>query len=222
MPGMTKVHPNVNAAAATPTPNITVKTTTPTSLTKDQVVLTVWKKSLLLNCSGFTVFDSKGDLVFRVDNYAAGNKGEIVLMDSAGKPLLTIRHKRLSFGDNWQVFDGETTIHPRFTARKAVNLRQSKSLAQVSRGQGGSSDGSVSPSSRKGCAKNLAYEMEGSYAQRSCAVYDDRRHPVAEIKPKDAVGNDVFRLVVQPELDMTVAMALVILLDQMFGSSRRF
>lgn len=56
-------------------------------------VLTVWKKSLLFNCTGFTVFDGKGNLVFRVDNYVAGNKSEIVLMDASGKPLLTIRRK---------------------------------------------------------------------------------------------------------------------------------
>lgn len=56
------------------------------------VVLTVWSKSLLPNCNGFTVFDSHGNLVFRVDNYIAGNKDEIVLMDDAGTPLLTIRH----------------------------------------------------------------------------------------------------------------------------------
>ena len=59
----------------------------------DAAILTVWKKSLLLNCNGFTVFDGKGNLVFRVDNYLAGHKGEIVLMDAGGKPLLTIRRK---------------------------------------------------------------------------------------------------------------------------------
>lgn len=57
------------------------------------LVLTVWRKSLLFNCKGFTVFDGKGNIVFRVDNYIAGNKAEIVLMDSTGKPLLTIRRK---------------------------------------------------------------------------------------------------------------------------------
>lgn len=64
----------------------------------DAVVLTVWKKSLLPNCIGFTVFDTKrGNLVFRVDNYIAGNKDHILLMDAAGTPLLTIRRKvRLS------------------------------------------------------------------------------------------------------------------------------
>lgn len=59
----------------------------------EAAVLTVWKKSLLFNCSGFTVFDGKGNLVFRVDNYVAGDKGEVVLMDASGKPLLTIRRK---------------------------------------------------------------------------------------------------------------------------------
>lgn len=58
-------------------------------------VLTVWKKSLLFNCYGFTVFDAEGNLVFRVDNYVAGNSGEIVLMDGSGLPLLTIRRKVL-------------------------------------------------------------------------------------------------------------------------------
>ena len=55
--------------------------------------LLVWKKSLLLNCSGFTVFDSKGELVFRVDNYGTDHREGIVLMDAAGKPLLTMRKK---------------------------------------------------------------------------------------------------------------------------------
>ncbi|KAK4374934.1 hypothetical protein RND71_005611 [Anisodus tanguticus] len=60
-----------------------------------------------------------------------------------------------------------------------------------------------------------------------CVVYDDKRRRVAEIKRKEAVrgvsfGIDVFRLIVQPG-DIDLSMALVILLDQMFGSfSKRF
>lgn len=56
-------------------------------------VLTVWRKSLLFNCSGFTVFDAKGNLVFRVDNYGSDCKSEVVLMDATGKPLFSIRKK---------------------------------------------------------------------------------------------------------------------------------
>ncbi|KAI6698755.1 hypothetical protein NL676_018874 [Syzygium grande] len=234
---MTKVHPNAAAAAAAAA---AVQAPAPAGSFSPaygkEEVLTVWKKSLLLNCNGFTVFDCKGNLVFRVDNYLAGNKGEVVLMDAAGKPLLTIRRKRLSLSDNWQVFDGEMAVNPRFTARKYTNILNNKSLAQVSLGSGGgrSGSGSSSPSSAPSSpssssswsprsGKNVAYEIEGSYAQRRCTVYDAaRRVAVAEIRQKEAVGSDVFRLVVQPGMDRSVAMALVILLDQMFGSSRRF
>ncbi|KAF5750694.1 protein LURP-one-related 8 [Tripterygium wilfordii] len=179
---------------------------------EDPLVLTVWNKSLLFNCNGYTVFDSKGNLVFRVDNYMSGSgtKAEILLMDAAGEPLLTIRHKRLSLGDNWMVYDGEKAANPRFSAKKNVNILNSKCLAYV-----------------RSRAK-VMYQIEGSYVQRSCVVYDERRRKVAEIKQKEAVkgvgfGGDVFRLIVnQPGIETAEAMALVILLDQMFGSSRRF
>lgn len=84
---MTKVYPNSARVSERQ------KASTDGNITGSEVILTVWKKSLLLNCNGFTVFDSKGNLVFRVDNYIAGNKNQILLMDDAGTPLLTIRHK---------------------------------------------------------------------------------------------------------------------------------
>lgn len=57
-------------------------------------VLTVWRKSLLFGCSGFTVFDGQGNLAFRVDVYGGdAAAGTVVLMDSSGTPLLTLRRK---------------------------------------------------------------------------------------------------------------------------------
>ncbi|XP_042484339.1 protein LURP-one-related 8-like [Macadamia integrifolia] len=221
---MTKVHPNSSASAS--------------GFDKQQsAVLTVWNKSLLFNCTGFTVFDARGNLVFRVDNYVSGNKDEIVLMDAAGKPLLTIRRKRLSLvADTWLVYDGETMANPRFSVKKRQgSLSNSKSLAQVSPGSGGNQ---VQGNTGRGSGKSntddnnninnkkfFFYEIEGSYAQRCCAIYDNKRSCVAEIRPKEAIGGvafgvDVFRLIVQPELDPSVAMALVIILDQMFSSKR--
>lgn len=87
---MTKVYPNATAVGSVsqrPTP------TTKLCPESRSLVLTVWKKSLLFNCDGFTVFDANGDLVFRVDNYISGSKGEIILMDASGNSLLTIRRK---------------------------------------------------------------------------------------------------------------------------------
>ncbi|XP_010553189.1 PREDICTED: protein LURP-one-related 8 [Tarenaya hassleriana] len=191
---MTKVHPN-NAC---------------TSFDERASVLTVWKKSLLFNCEGFTVYDGKGNLVFRVDNYMNGHKHKIVLMNASGEPLLTIRRKKLSLlGDCWLVYDGETERDPRFCARKHVSImpKNSKSLAYV-----------------MSTKKTTLYEIEGSYSQRSCRILDEKRKRKAgEMKRKERVGGvgfgpDVFTLVVEPDMDTSVAMALVILLDQMFGS----
>ncbi|PKA66973.1 Protein LURP-one-related 8 [Apostasia shenzhenica] len=176
--------------------------------------LTVWRKSLLFNCNGFTVFDPKGNLLFRVDNYAkSGNNGVIVLMDSDGNTLLTIRRKKLSLADQWQIYDGEEAANPRFSVRKHLNFLQPKSLAHLIPCH------SPSPAARG------RYEVEGSYKRRCCAVYDEGRPAMAEIRQKEAIGGlafglDVFRLVVQPGFDAAVAMAVVILMDEMFGSKR--
>lgn len=87
---MTKVHPNAALALSAP-PAVARSFSGPGN--EGPEVLTVWRKSLVLNCNGFTVFDSKGTLVFRVDCYARGNRGEVVLMNASGRPLLTIRSK---------------------------------------------------------------------------------------------------------------------------------
>ncbi|KAL2509782.1 Protein LURP-one-related 8 [Forsythia ovata] len=212
---MTKVYPNITIRTTESPPP---KPFNSSNGDANSVVLTVWKKSLLFNCDGFTVFDAKGNLVFRVDNYMAGNKGEIVLMDASGNSLFTIRRKRLSLGDCWLVFDGETGVNPRFTVRKQVNFLNSKCLALVT---SGSCKETISSHKRN----KVLYEIQGSYTQRCCTVYDDKRQKMAEIKQKEAAvrgvafGMDVFSLIVHSEFDLAVAMTLVILLDQMFGSS---
>ncbi|XP_010509151.1 PREDICTED: protein LURP-one-related 8-like [Camelina sativa] len=196
---MTKVHPKF--------PN-----TCDVSLcdSKAAAVLTVWKKSLLFNCDGFTVYNANGELVFRVDNYMNCPRDNIVLMDASGLPLLSVRRKKLSLGDCWMVYDGETERDPIMTARKNVNIiTNRRTLAWVS------------------SKRTVLYEIEGSYSQRSCKILDERRNKkkTAEIKRKETViggvafGKDVFKLIVESEMEPRVAMALTIILDQMFRSS---
>lgn len=57
--------------------------------------LTVLKTSLFFAGDGFAVYDSKGQVLFRVDSYGpdAREKDQLVLMDAAGKCLLTVRRK---------------------------------------------------------------------------------------------------------------------------------
>ncbi|KAG6537227.1 protein LURP-one-related 8-like [Zingiber officinale] len=209
---MAKIHPN-----ATPASNVSAESPGAEPPCggdgRTAVELTVWRKSLLFNGNGFTVFDSEGNLVFRVDNYAVGSRNEILLMDADGKPLHTIRRKRLSLGDQWLIYNAEETINPQFTVKKNhARLLHSKTLAHATPCASGSNS-------------RLGYNVEGTYSRRSCAFFDDERRQLAEIKRKEsaqgvALGLDVFWLIIEPGLDASFAMAMVILLEQMFGSQR--
>ncbi|XP_031095812.1 protein LURP-one-related 17 [Ipomoea triloba] len=189
--------------------------------------LTVWRKSLLFSCNGFTVIGSDGSLVFRVDNYS-GHPHQIILMDGHGNPILTIcRHKeKLRLVDNWLIYEGDIEGHsaakissskkPIFCVRKQKKMLQQGNLnvlAHVYRGD-------ISE-------RRVVYVIEGSYVHRSCKVFDESRKMVAEIKKKQSrvshggvcvsFGLEVFVLVVRQGFDSGFAMAMVLLLDQMFS-----
>ncbi|KAL5202431.1 hypothetical protein ABZP36_013383 [Zizania latifolia] len=215
---MAKVHPNLAvpslqplltaaAAAASVTAGDSTKKAAAVG-DEEPVVLTVWRKSLLFNCRGFTVFDASGNLVYRVDSYAADSRAEVVLMDAAGRPVLTVRRKKVISlgGDQWLVYPGEETRLPPLYAVKRT--------PQYIRGGGSKSMAHVAPCGGAGAG---GYEVEGSYLRRRCSVYDGQRRAVVEVQPKEAVGTDVFRLVARPGMEVSVAMAIVLALDQMFG-----
>lgn len=87
---MTKIYPNASSSSSSsPSPSLKSESDDDAAA----VVLTVWKKSLLFNCDGFTVFDPQGNLVYRVDNYMSAAKAHLFLMDASGNTLLTIRRK---------------------------------------------------------------------------------------------------------------------------------
>lgn len=217
---MAKVHPNVAAPELPAGGRAVVEEQQPT-------VLTVWRKSLLFNCDGFTVFDSAGGLAFRVDRYGSSSGSrrraeDVVLMDAAGKPLLTVRRKiklGLGLGEHWVVYEGDasasaTAGKPLLSVRRHhAGLRRrasDKTLAHVT---------PLGPSSAG--ADAAAYVVEGSYGRRSCAVRDARGGaPVAEVRRKESVGDDVFRLVVPDHcLGTALSMGVVVALDQMFGAA---
>jgi uncharacterized protein YxjI len=78
---MGKVHPQ--AIVSSPTYNITSK----------QETFTLWMKSLVLNGKGCTVFDSNGQIAYRVDNYNSNHRDRVDLMDQRGNTLFTILKK---------------------------------------------------------------------------------------------------------------------------------
>lgn len=64
-------------------------------MTAERESFTIWMKSLLWNSKGCTVFDSNGQIVYRVDNYDRKSRDEVYLMDLRGKVLFTIKRKVL-------------------------------------------------------------------------------------------------------------------------------
>ncbi|KAK1697375.1 hypothetical protein QYE76_014072 [Lolium multiflorum] len=210
---MAKVYPNVAVPSlALPAAGAAV------AGDEEPVTLTVWRKSLLFNCRGFTVFDASGNLVYRVDSYASDSRAEVVLMDAAGRPVLTVRRKKRAIGlvggDQWLVFPGEDTRAPPLYAVKRRG-------AVIGFGGSGGNKSMAHVAACGGAVGGGRYEVEGSYARRCCVVYDERRRAVAEVRPKEAmVGTDVFRMVVRPAaagMDVSLAMAVVLALDEMFG-----
>lgn len=179
--------------------------------------LTVWKKSLVFSCSGFTVYDPSGNLVFRVDNYCSHPKNKVLLMDAAGTALLTMRRKRLSLHNEWQGFLGEfqDAQKPLFVVKRASSLLiPTNKLAEVY----------VGVSTKSNQKPHSDYHIEGCYAKRSFTILNSCGDLVAEVKPKQVrsadikLGGDVFNLVVWPGYDHAFIMGLIVVLDQMMPS----
>nr|ACG26735.1 GTP binding protein [Zea mays] len=100
---MAKVHPNVLLSSSSPAEGAAAAAAGGEG---EATSLTVWRKSLLFNCRGYTVFDARGDLAYRADSYDA--EAEVVLMDPAGRPAFTVRRRRLSLsGEQWLIYAGE-------------------------------------------------------------------------------------------------------------------
>ncbi|XP_057786880.1 protein LURP-one-related 5-like [Salvia miltiorrhiza] len=171
---------------------------------KEDTHFTVMKTSVFFAGDGFTAFDSKGELIFRVDNYDGGDSCEMVLMDRAGRCILTVRRKRPSLHQRWEGFVGE--------GREDKALFSVRRSSMIARPTGMTVDVYSDPGEE--------YLIEGSFACRTCTVLNAERQVVAEIRRKvDIYANlvlskDVFLLSVKRGFDSAFAMGLILILDQ--------
>ncbi|XP_022720913.1 protein LURP-one-related 12-like [Durio zibethinus] len=170
---------------------------------------TVLKTSLFFANDGFTVYDRKGLLIFRVDSYGPDprDKCEVVLMDAHGRCLLTVRKKRPSLHHRWEGFLGERSEgqKPIFSVKRSSIIGRCGMTVEVFNNPG------------------EEYQIEGNFGQRSCTIFNAAKESVAEIKRKiDAstnvvLGKDVFSLSLKPGFDGAFAMGLVLVLDHING-----
>ncbi|XP_038895551.1 protein LURP-one-related 5-like [Benincasa hispida] len=170
---------------------------------------TVMKTSLFFAGDGFTVYDCKGKLVFRVDSYGPDSRyrDELVLMDPHGRCLFTVRRKRPSLHQRWEGY-----LRERINGQKPIFAVRRSSII-------GRSSFTVEMYGNPG----EEYQIEGCFGQRLCTVLNVKKEPVATIRRKvDAstnvlLGKDVFSLTLNPGFDGAFAMALVLVLDRING-----
>ncbi|KAK2664070.1 hypothetical protein Ddye_002644 [Dipteronia dyeriana] len=72
--------------------------------TSRRETFTIWMKSLVCHTNGCTVFDSNGQIVYRVENYDKKCSNEVFVMDLRGQVLFTIRRKKTLVFGRWDVY----------------------------------------------------------------------------------------------------------------------
>ncbi|XP_027340655.1 protein LURP-one-related 12-like [Abrus precatorius] len=178
---------------------------------KEEIHLTVLKTSLFFAGDGFTVYDCKGQLLFRVDSYGPDtrDRDELVLMDPNGRCLLTVRRKRPSLHQRWEGFKGERMDgdKPIFSVKRASIIGRSRASVTVEMYDNPGEE----------------YQIEGCFSQRCCTIFNVTKESVAEIRRKVdpttsvVLGKEVFSLSVKPGFDASFAMGFVLVLDQING-----
>lgn len=84
-PLMAKVHPTSSSSSSSSLYS--------PLMSSERQVFTIWMKSLVLNGYGCTIYDSKGLVVYRMDNYDSKSSHEVFFMNSSGKTLFKILKK---------------------------------------------------------------------------------------------------------------------------------
>ncbi|KAL2493349.1 Protein LURP-one-related 11 [Abeliophyllum distichum] len=179
----------------------------PQTLTADssskQEVFTVWMKSLILHSNGCTVFDSNGQVIYRVDNYNHKCSSQVFLMDLTGKVLFTIVKKKFTVFGHWEGYRwiGTDKGKPGFIVRKKLGILGGYTHLEVVVGLD--------------VNKPYQYTMENQSCKSSYKILDNFGGLVAEVKRKITtsgviIGEDVLTMVVEPYMDHSLVMGLLV------------
>ncbi|XP_022739068.1 protein LURP-one-related 4-like [Durio zibethinus] len=161
---------------------------------------TIWMKSLVCHTNGCTVFDSKGDILYRVENYDSKGSSEVHLMGLRGKILFTILKRKLQIFGCWNGYKGSFTgtkkEKPCFQVKKYCSILRRDSACQVTVGL------------NKYGIVSLGHKKKGF------KIVDLDGDTVAEVKQKQlssgtVLGVDVLTLEVEPYIDHSLIVAPV-------------
>ncbi|XP_058106984.1 protein LURP-one-related 11-like [Magnolia sinica] len=173
--------------------------------TSSREIFTVWMKSLIFNGNGCTVFDSNGQIIYRIDNYNRKCSDGVFLMDLRGTVLLTMVRKKLRVFGRWEGYKSNGSKleegKPWFVVRKPCRIMKGDSFYEVT--------------VRWATDQSNCYMIKGSTVRSGCKIVDKVGRIVAEVKQKLStsgvvLGDDVLSLVVEPNMDHSLIMGLVV------------
>ncbi|MBA0658700.1 hypothetical protein Gotur_025667 [Gossypium turneri] len=184
--------------------------------TSTEETFTIWMKSLILSGKGCTVFDSNGRIVYRVDNYNRKYCDEVYLMDSTGKVLFTIRRKKfrlIKFWEGFRTFSGRVNDedkNPGFEVRKSCRILRCDSICEVI----------VRLHGDQPCQH---YRIESCPGKSTFKIVDKLGRLITEVKRKQSksgvsLGEDVLTMVVEPHIDHSLVMGLVVVYSLINGT----
>ncbi|XP_019156028.1 PREDICTED: protein LURP-one-related 11-like [Ipomoea nil] len=195
-----KIHPQISSSSSNSCSNY---------VTSKRETLTIWMKSLVFHGNGCTAYNSKGEIVFRVDNYQEKNSTKVYLMDLHGQVLFSIQKQKLRIfgrwnGYKWNSSSGLLKGRPWFQVRRSCRFLKRDLTCNVGVGS---------------CDKIIhgnSYMLKKSDGKSAFKIVDHSTgNTVAEVKQKQssqglAFGEDVLSLVVEPQIDQSLIMAIIV------------
>ncbi|XP_031284903.1 protein LURP-one-related 10-like [Pistacia vera] len=171
------------------------------------VDLAIVRKLLTITDGNFVVQDINGNTLFKVKGALLTVHNRRVLLDSAGKPIVTLRKKIMTAHDRWQVFRGESKEPSDliFTAKRS-SMFQLKTKLDVFLASNTKED-------------VCDFKVKGSWSERSCVIHaGDSSAILAQMHMKDTaesilLGKDQFTVTVYPKIDYAFVISLIVILD---------
>ncbi|CAD6260749.1 unnamed protein product [Miscanthus lutarioriparius] len=180
-------------------------------------MLMIRRRPIVVNGGGFVVTDLSHNIVFVVDGCGIlGSKGELMVKDGEGEPILFISKKggivqALSTRNKWNGY----SIDYQGKNKLVFSLTDPKSCTA----QGAPIRIHIEP--KRNC-KNWDFEIGGSFADRDCTIVDCTRKIVAQMGMKELIGGkDFYHVEVQSGYDQAFIIGVMAILDSIHGESTR-
>ncbi|CAL5068056.1 unnamed protein product [Urochloa decumbens] len=180
-------------------------------------MLMIRRRPIVVNGGGFVVTDLSHNVVFVVDGCGIlGSKGELMVKDGEGEPILFISKKggivqALSTRNKWSGY----SMDYQGKDKLVFSLTDPKSCIA----QGAPIRIRIEP--KRHC-KSWDFEIGGSFTDRNCTVVDCTRKIVAQMGRKEQIGGkDFYHVEVQPGYDQAFIIGVMAILDNIHGESTR-